>query len=111
MDEQRARRLGLNEAIFREVNERLEQLATSTVGVADLLDLVCECANSTCTERIRVEWEDYEAARANGATFLVAEGHVIPEIERVLQKRAGYDLIEKSPGGPREVAEQTDPRA
>lgn len=111
MDDERARRLGLNEAIFREVNERLEQLATTTLNTPDRLELVCECASTECTERISVELEDYETARAHAAHFLVAAGHADPEIERVLQKRAGYDLIEKNAGGPREVAEQTNPRA
>lgn len=109
MDEERGRRLGLNEAIFREVNERLGQLAT-TGGSSERLDLVCECADTECTERLRVEVEDYEEARSHPARFLVVPGHALPEIERVVQKRADYDLIEKNPGGPREVAEETDPR-
>lgn len=103
------RRVGLNEAVFREVNERLAGLAAADES-GERLDLVCECGDRECAERIRVELADYENARADAAQFLVAPGHAIVEVERVIQKRGDYDLIEKFSGVPREVAEQTDPR-
>lgn len=47
----RDRKLGLNEAMFREVNERIESLA-ETFGLQSPLDLVCECGSASCTEQI-----------------------------------------------------------
>lgn len=103
------RRVGLNEAVFREVNERLAGLVDPGAD-GERLDLVCECGDRECAQRIRAELADYEDARADAAQFLVAPGHAIAEVERVIQKRGDYDLIEKFSGLPREVAEQTDPR-
>jgi hypothetical protein len=49
----REQRLGLNEAIFREVNERLEGLAKHfDRDREESLDLVCECRKATCIQRI-----------------------------------------------------------
>ncbi|NUT55340.1 MAG: hypothetical protein HOQ03_05075 [Thermoleophilia bacterium] len=96
--------------MFRELNERLEQL-TEPADAEELLDLVCECGDASCTARIRVARQDYEDTRSVPTHFVVAPGHVEPGIERVLQKRADYDLIEKAPGIPADVAKDTDPRA
>ena len=45
MDE-RTRRIGLNEAVFREINERIEELAAG-FKVGEGLDLICECGNAS----------------------------------------------------------------
>jgi hypothetical protein len=42
-DHERARRIGLTEAMFREINERLEALAEKTNAQLGVLQLVCEC--------------------------------------------------------------------
>lgn len=110
MDNEQKQRVGLNEAVFREVNERLQSFATAP-GTELLLDLVCECGDRTCGERIRVARGDYENARADGRKFLVAPGHVFPEVEVILQRNDGWDLIEKHAGMAGEIADATDPRA
>ena len=60
MDE-RERRIGLNEATFREINERIEDLA-ATFEVGERLDLICECGNASCASRIEMSHEDYESS-------------------------------------------------
>lgn len=110
MEDEQTRRVGLNEAVFREVNERLQSFS-SAPGGDPLLDLVCECGDRTCGERIRVPRGDYENARSDGRKFLVAPGHVFPEVEVILQRNDGWDLIEKHAGMPGEIADATDPRA
>ena len=111
MDDEHARRVGLNEAVFREVNERLQELADGVYADGAPLDLVCECGDRNCTARIRVEHEDYERARAQPRQFLVHPGHEMPEVETVIQKREGYDLIQKLRGLPGRIADETDPRS
>lgn len=111
MSDEQARRVGLNEAVFREVNERLEGIATTVLGDADLLDLVCECGDAACAARIRVERAEYERTRADARHFLVATGHVIPAVEVVVRDGEGFQVVEKLPGPPAEVAEETDPRS
>jgi hypothetical protein len=103
------RRVGLNEAIFREVNERLEEVGES-FGL-DYLDLICECANIDCAERITVSVQEYEALRANPRLFAVVPGHETDDLEEIVERRDGYDVILKNEGQPARIAEETDPRA
>jgi hypothetical protein len=104
-----ARRVGLNEALFREVNERLEEVGES-FGL-DSLDLICECSEIDCAERITVSIPEYEALRSNPRLFAVAPGHEVDDVEEVVERRERYDVILKREGPPARIAEQTDPRA
>jgi hypothetical protein len=109
--DERARRIGLNEAVFRQVNDRIEDLA-DTFGMANKkLDLICECGNATCSDRIEMDRADYEAIRSDSATFAVVKGHEIPDVEEVVDRRPAYHVVRKRPGDARQVAEETDPRA
>jgi hypothetical protein len=107
---QRARRIGLNETVFREVNERLSSLGTAYVLEDEPLDLICECGNVDCVERIRVTKDDYEAIRSDPAQFAVVAGHAETDLEDVIEARGGYEVVRKKPGEGRDVARQRDPR-
>jgi hypothetical protein len=109
--DERGRRVGLNEAVFREVNERLEELAAEFQLRARTLELVCECGNIDCDERIEVSPDDYERLRADPTTFAVVHGHGTPDLEQVVERRAGYDVIQKRAGDPTELARDTDARS
>ena len=52
--DKRAKRVGENEVLFREINERLRELGESFSLVSDTTEFVCECANTSCTERVRM---------------------------------------------------------
>ena len=103
-------RIVLNEAVFREVNERIEDLAESFDVASQPLDLVCECGDPTCVARITMTWGEYERVRSDGQLFAVAPGHETGEIERVAERRDGYDIVVKKRGAPERIAELTDPR-
>ena len=107
----REQRLGLNEAVFREVNEQIKGLGKLFHwGKPDPLDLVCECRNATCVERIEMSQAEYEAVRAEETHFALYPGHVDPEIERVISSHAGYEVVAKEgPAG--EVARELSPRS
>ena len=53
--EERERRIGMNEALFREVNERLQELAGGSAHTPEKLDLICECGNASCASRIEMD--------------------------------------------------------
>ena len=106
---ERERRVGLNEAVFREVNERLEELG-STFGIADKLDLVCECGDLECRERIAMTAAEYEEVRSHPTHFAVVPGHETGRVEKIVRRCDGYDVVEKHEGEPAELAVQTDPR-
>ena len=107
----REERIGMNEAVFRDVNERIEDVATAFGLTSEPLDLICECGDAACVARIRLSRADYEDVRIDSRTFAVATGHVAPDVEEVVAEREGYDVVRKFQGVPAEVAEKTDPRS
>lgn len=110
MDE-RGRRIGQNEVVFREVNERLRELGEGFSMVSDVADFVCECGNTSCTERVRMTLAAYEKVRSDPRYFVVVKGHEAPEYERIVSREDDYSVVEKLPGGPAEIAVKDDPRS
>ncbi|HEY8192678.1 MAG TPA: hypothetical protein VIF36_02025 [Gaiellaceae bacterium] len=110
MDE-RGKRIGQNEVIFREVNERLRELGESFSVLSELAEFVCECGDTSCTERVQMRLSDYEGIRSDPKWFLVVKGHDEPDYERVIEEREAYAVVEKLPGGPAEIAISDDPRS
>lgn len=86
-------RLARNQALFREVNERLKETQTATVS---LQECVCECSDAACTKSLAVATGEYEAVRKNARHFLVARGHELPEVERVVEDNERYLVVEKT---------------
>ena len=109
MDE-RKRRIGLNEAVFREANERIEELNQTFATLTDELVLVCECGYADCTDKISMGADEYEELRTDAAHFAIVHGHDIPDVEQVVMEREGYDVVRKDDGVARHIAEVTDPR-
>jgi hypothetical protein len=107
----RAERIGLNEALFREVNERVKAINDRFGDRPETAQFVCECGNQACTERIEIALPAYEQLRADPARFAVRPGHELPDVETVVERNEDYAVVEKKPGGPAELAEATDPRS
>jgi hypothetical protein len=105
MSDQTAR-IGMNEALFREVNERIDQLQGDLAGV-ETFRIVCECGTAGCTERFPITSEEYAALRAEATHFAVLAGHERPDIERVVATRDGYLIVEKTDPDAAEVAKAT----
>jgi hypothetical protein len=108
MDE-RKRRLGENEILYREVNERVREL-NEQFGSDDTIEFVCECAGLDCTDRVAMRKAEYEQVRADGARFAVVPGHEDPTIEHVVARNERFFTIEKDDGGPATLARDADPR-
>jgi hypothetical protein len=109
MDE-RERRLAKNESVFRSVNERIEQIAGTQGTDEHEFAFFCECSNADCTLQLLLTLVEYEEARSDPAVFVVAPGHDLPEIEEVVRRTAGYQLVRKH-GEAAELAEELDPRS
>ena len=107
--ERRAR----NEAIFREVNERIEELSRrSGIDEDDSLlpGFICECSTEGCTELLQLSYHQYEAVRQNPRRFLVLPGHQDLDVERVVDQLANALVVEKF-SETSEVAVENDPRS
>ncbi|MGI9113161.1 MAG: hypothetical protein ACR2GT_13365 [Gaiellaceae bacterium] len=102
-------RLARNETLFRELNERINEVA-GTLGADDhRYEFVCECSDSHCTERLVLDRREYEYVRSDGTRFVLAHGHVTAEIEHVVERSDDHLVIEKD-GVAAEVAIKLDPR-
>lgn len=99
----RETRQARNEAIFREVNERIAELAERPYLDADF-HVVCECAQVGCSAMLPIELDDYREVRAHPRWFVVAPGHVVPEIEDVVNRHGAYEIVEKHADVPLGVA-------
>jgi hypothetical protein len=108
--DERARRIGANEAMFREVNERIDDLAESFGLTGRPLDLICECGDVSCAQQITMTSVEYEELRKDPMLFAVYPGHEIPDVEDVVDKRDGYDVIRKHEGEPAHIARETHTR-
>ena len=106
------RRKAINEAVFRNVNERMRQLQHSfAVAEREPLQMICECDRLDCTERIAVGVDAYELIRSHPDHFIVSPSHDDPTIEEVVSVTSGYAVVRKKAGDPRDVAVETDPRS
>jgi hypothetical protein len=94
-----------NEALFRDINERLQDL-NDDFGTSEWL---CECSDLECVERIEMTDAEYEDVRLHGTHFVLLVGHEQIDIERVVARHAGYVIAEKTGIG-RELAMLRDPR-
>ena len=105
----RADRAARNEAVFRRVNERLEDVNEAFQVATDKAEFICECARLECAERVEMTLSTYEAVRSVPTHFFVKPDHVLPDEERVVERQAQYVVVEKF-GRAGERARQLDPR-
>jgi hypothetical protein len=97
-------RFARNQTLFREVNERIGTIAADN-GVVEFL---CECSNTECTDTIVLNLSEYERVRSNATWFVIKQDHDIRQVERVISRHDGYAVVEKLIGV--EYLEVTHPR-
>jgi hypothetical protein len=104
----RERRMAQNEVLFREVNERVKDIAAK-LGDDGGYEYFCECANKDCTFRVSLSLSDYEAIRRDPRQFVVLPDHYTPEIEEVVTEGDAFWVVRKD-GDAGDFVEQLDPR-
>jgi hypothetical protein len=108
---EREERVGRNEALFRIVNERIEDLNAGFGAAADAqFEIVCECGALECAERVLASTTDYRRVRADPTLFILAPGHDDPTVEAVVEEHpSGYVVVRKHPRTPADMAAETAP--
>ena len=101
--------LAENEILFRDVNEQLASAEQSESPI-EQLDLVCECTDRTCVKVFTMPLSEYEWLRQDPRRFVVLPGHEAPAVENVVERYAGFVVVEKHPETHR-LVEAADPRA
>lgn len=108
--DERRRRRALNEAAFREINERMAGLNATFAEFTDRFSIVCECDDVACLDQLSVRPDEYEAIRSSPTLFAVVPGHDSPMVETIVEKRDEYHVVEKKAGDPARIAVATDLR-
>lgn len=104
MDEGTKKRIAVNEATYRQINEGIR---------ADPADgriaFVCECGRLGCNQLLRLSRAEYEAVREHALRFAIVPGHELAEVEDVVEEHEHYAVVQKR-GETTDIAERTDPR-
>jgi hypothetical protein len=99
-----------NQALFREVNERIRNQAEAFEDVGGNVEYLCECACDDCMVLVRMSPDEYEEIRRDPTHFLVAgPDHVSPALETVFARGQRYFVVEKF-GKAGAAASKLDPR-
>lgn len=111
VSEEQERRVGLNESIFRQVNEQIRSLGDDLGTHGGTITVICECGDARCTDRLELPLEKYERVRADSLLYVVVKGHEFPGIETVVVSEDDYEVVRKQADEAVEIAEETDPRS
>jgi hypothetical protein len=108
MTDERVRRVGQNEALYRKVNEEIE--AINTRASTHEFSIICECGELDCRAPISISRERYERARADPTRFILLPGHQMEdELEIVVETTRAYVIVEKTSREARKLARGTNP--
>ena len=106
----REERIARNEALFREVNERIQDVNEELSGALEA-DFLCECGDAECTEPISLTPREYEEVRRDPTHFAVLPGHVVPDVEQVVAQNDRFAVVAKTDPEAARVAVRKDPRS
>jgi hypothetical protein len=81
------------EDVFRQINDRIVELG-ERFGFRDdrPLELICECRDAACTERIAISRSAYERVRVMPHRHLVVAGH--ERSARVVARNRDYVVVD-----------------
>jgi hypothetical protein len=105
-----------NESLFREVNDRIEELSENVEaqGIAPeggFVQFHCECGRDGCTERVQMTVAEYEHVRADNDRFALAPGHETPEMEAIIEVDERFVVVDKLPEAEPLVGADGQPRS
>jgi hypothetical protein len=93
---ERQERAAQNELVFRAVNEQIVKMTDRFRAQLSDIDIVCECANTTCVGTIRIEEGEFAKIERTEGTFLVLPGHEDESVEQVVERRETYVVVWKA---------------
>jgi hypothetical protein len=108
----REERVARNESISREINEGIEEGVEEAMAPSpsDHIRVLCECGRLECERVVAITLAEYEQVRSDSRRFVVVKGHVMPDVEFVVDESDRFVVVEKREGTAAEVAEALDPR-
>jgi hypothetical protein len=116
--DRRLERQSRNEALLREVNERIAEVdkeaERGTLAPDEtLFEFLCECGGSDgeaggCEEHVSMTINEYEQVRSQSDRFAVAPGHETDVLEWVVTRTDRFVIVDKRPAAEPFVVD--DPR-
>lgn len=103
----RDERIAKNEAVFRAANSEIERAEEADPSADGVLEVLCECGQEGCSGVISLTLAEYDGVRSQDDRFVVLEGHESPDIERIVERRTGYNVVDKF-GEAEEIVEASD---
>lgn len=95
MDE-RDERIAKNETVFRAANREIERAdEEGGAGPDEQIEVLCECGREECDGVITLAVREYDGVHSQADRFVVLRGHESAEIEKVVEERAGYLVVDK----------------
>jgi hypothetical protein len=97
MNKSSEHRLAEHEVIFRDANLYVANFIEDAQGksIKTLLPFYCECSNKNCRERIELTPKNYKSLHGGIRQFIALKGHETPEIEKIVMRKKGFNVIEK----------------
>ena len=101
----RLERIAKNEAVYRVTNREIERAEQEGGDAADgVLEVICECGRDPCSAVITLTVSEYHSVHSQKNRFVVVPGHQTEEIERVVDDRGAYLVVDKF-GEAKEIVE------
>ena len=98
-----------NEVLFREVNERVNEVAQDHGRGDHMYDHLCECAHADCIFQITLSQPEYESLRTDQTQFAVLPLTSRPRSKPVTENDR-YWIVKKT-GEAAELVKDADPRS
>jgi hypothetical protein len=108
----RQQRIGRNEALFRTVNEKIDDLNATFQVTTPEFAAICECGDESCVEQFTIDTAAYQRIRTDPTLFVLVPGHESPTTEDVVEDdQQSYVVVRKHPGEPADIATETAPES
>jgi hypothetical protein len=105
--DKRLERRARNEALIREVNERIEKVDKAAVEAnagpeERFFEFLCECGGGdagdvACEEHVEMTIQEYEKVRSQDDRFAVYPGHEQEALEWVAARNERFVVVDKRP--------------
>ena len=83
-----------------EAAQRLNELTDTAARQGQLgapPEFACECGRSDCLERLEISVPEWRAVDRVQGCYVVAPGHVFPDIEDVIRRTERFQVVSKRP--------------
>jgi len=78
-------------------NRRLQFELGDEIGAVEDVPFLCECGDKACAEAMEMTPEDFVSVHSAPNRFAVLPGHVLGDVEWVVETGDSYWVVEKRP--------------